>query len=172
MFFRNLTFFRFPASHDFSRLDELLPEAALRPVGPLELSSRGFISPFGRGEEALSHRIGDAVWLAVGGEDKILPAAVVNDLLARKVAEIEEKEGRKLGGRARKRLKDDLLHELLPRAFVKSSRIDAMLDLQHGFLAVDTSSRKTAETVARRSAAPWAASRPSRSTPRSPRAAC
>jgi len=148
MFFRNLTFFRFPASHDFSRLDELLPEAALRPVGPLELSSRGFISPFGRGEEALSHRIGDAVWLAVGGEDKILPAAVVNDLLARKVAEIEEKEGRKLGGRARKRLKDDLLHELLPRAFVKSSRIDAMLDLQHGFLAVDTSSRKTAETVA------------------------
>ncbi|HET6397229.1 MAG TPA: recombination-associated protein RdgC [Pseudoxanthomonas sp.] len=148
MFFRNLTFFRFPASHDFSQLDALLPEAALRPVGPLELSSRGFVSPFGRGEAALSHRVGDAVWLTVGGEDKILPGSVVNDLLAQKVAEIEEKEGRKLGGRARKRLKDDLLHELLPRAFVKGSRTDAMLDLEHGFLAVDTSSRKTGEAVA------------------------
>ncbi|RRN53758.1 recombination-associated protein RdgC [Pseudoxanthomonas sp. SGNA-20] len=148
MFFRNLTFFRFPTSHDFSQLDELLPEAALRPVGPLELNSTGFIPPFGRGEEALSHRVGNAIWLAVGSENKILPGSVVNDLLAQKVAEIEEKEGRKLGGKARKRLKDDLLHELLPRAFVKSSRTDALLDLEHGFLAVDSSSRKTAETVA------------------------
>ncbi len=148
MFFRNLTFFRFPATHDFSQLDALLPEAALKPVGPLELSSRGFISPFGRGEEVLSHRVGDAVWLTVGSEDKILPGSVVNDLLARKVAEIEDKEGRKLGGRARKRLKDDLLHELLPRAFVKSGRTDALLDLEHGFLAVDTSSRKGGEAVA------------------------
>ena len=148
MFFRSLTFFRFPTAHDFSQLDELLPEAALKPVGPLELSSSGFISPFGRGDEALSHRIGNSIWLAVGSENKLLPGSVVNDLLAQKVAEIEEKEGRKLGGKARKRLKDDLLHELLPRAFVKSSRTDALLDLEHGFLAVDTSSRKTAEAVA------------------------
>ncbi|MDQ1090674.1 recombination associated protein RdgC [Xanthomonas sacchari] len=147
-FFRNLTFFRFPTTLDFSELEKLLPEAQLKPVGPLEMNSRGFISPFGRDEqEALSHRIADFLWLTVGGEDKILPGSVVNDLLARKVAEIEEKEGRRPGGRARKRLKDDLIHELLPRAFVKSSRTDAMLDLQHGYVAVDTSSRKTGENV-------------------------
>lgn len=147
MFFRNLTLFRFPTTLDFSQLDELLPEAALKPVGPLELSSRGFISPFGRNEEALSHRIGDAIWLTMGGEDKILPSAVVNDLLAKKLADIEEKEGRKPGGRTRKRLKDDLLHELLPRAFVRPTRTDALLDLEHGFIAVDTSSRKNGEAV-------------------------
>ncbi|KAB7775801.1 recombination-associated protein RdgC [Xanthomonas sacchari] len=148
MFFRNLTLFRFPTTLDFSEVETLLPEAQLKSVGPLEMSSRGFISPFGRDEqEALSHRIADFLWLTVGGEDKILPGSVVNDLLARKVAEIEEKEGRRPGGRARKRLKDDLIHELLPRAFVKSSRTDAMLDLQHGYVAVDTSSRKTGENV-------------------------
>ena len=147
MFFRNLTLFRFPTALDFSQLDELLPEAALKPVGPLELSSRGFISPFGRGEAALSHRINDAIWLSVGGEDKILPGAVVNDLLQKKLLEIEEKEGRKPGGKTRKRLKDDLLHELLPRAFVKPSRTDALIDLEHGFIAVDASSRKTGENV-------------------------
>ncbi|CBA14612.1 recombination-associated protein RdgC [Xanthomonas albilineans] len=148
MFFRNLTLFRFPTTLDLSEIDTRLPEARLKSVGPLEMSSRGFISPFGREEqEALSHRIADFLWLTVGGEDKILPGSVVNDLLARKVAEIEEKEGRRPGGRARKRLKDDLIHELLPRAFVKSSRTDAMLDLQHGYVAVDTSSRKSGETV-------------------------
>ena len=145
MFFRNLTLFRFPTSLDFSQLDELLPEMQLKPVGALELSSRGFVSPFGRNEPELSHRVGEALWLTVGGEDKILPSAVVNDLLGKKLAEIEEKEGRKPGGRTRKRIKEDLVHELLPRAFVKPSRTDALIDLEHGFVAVDSSSRKNSE---------------------------
>ena len=147
MFFRNLTLFRFPTTLDFSQLDSLLPEMILKPVGALDMSSRGFVPPFGRGDDVLAHRSGEALWLTVGGEDKILPGSVVNDLLAKKLAEIEEKEGRKPGGRTRKRLKEDLVHELLPRAFVKSSRTDALLDLEHGFIAVDTSSRKNAETV-------------------------
>ena len=147
MFFRNLTLFRFPTSLDLNDLDSHLGACALKPVGALELSSRGFVSPFGRDGEALSHRIADAVWLSVGSEDKLLPGAVVNDLLQRKLAEIEEKEGRRPGGRARKRLKEDLVHELLPRAFVRPSRTDALLDLQHGLCVVDTSSRKSAENV-------------------------
>jgi recombination associated protein RdgC len=147
MFFRNLTLFRFPTSLDFTALESQLDEARLKPVGVLELSSRGFVSPFGRDGEAMSHRSGDAIWLTVGGEDKLLPSAVVNDLLAKKLAEMEEKEGRKPGGRARKRLKDDLVHELLPRAFVRPTRTDALLDLEHGLCIVDTSSRKSAESV-------------------------
>jgi recombination associated protein RdgC len=72
---------------------------------------------------------------------------VVNDLLAKKLADVEDREGRKPGGRARKRIKEDLVHELLPRAFVRPSRTDAMLDLEHGLCIVDTASRKNAEAV-------------------------
>jgi len=89
----------------------------------------------------------DALWLTVGGEDKLLPGAVVNDLLQKKLAAIEEKEGRKPGGRTRKRIKDELITELLPRAFVRPVRTDALIDRQHGVIAVDTSSRKSAESV-------------------------
>lgn len=39
------------------------------------------------------------------------------------------------------------MHELLARAFVKPSRIDAMLDLQLGLIAVDVQGRKAAEGV-------------------------
>ena len=147
MFFRNLTFFRFPTSLDLAELEPRLDQTRLKPVGPLELSSRGFVSPFGRDGEALSHSMGDAVWLTVGSEDKLLPGAVVNDLLGKRLAELEEKEGRKPGGRARKRLKEDLVHELLPRAFVRPSRTDVLLDLGHGLCIVDTSSRKSAEAA-------------------------
>ncbi len=146
MFFRNLTFFRFPRSLDFSGLDAGIAECMLKPVGGLELQSRGFVSPIGRGED-LSRRIDDAIWIATGSEHKILPGAVVNDLLQKKLAEIEEKEGRKLGGRARKKLKEDMVHELLPRALVKPGRTDALVDCRNGFIAIDTSSRKIAEAV-------------------------
>ena len=147
MFFRNLTLFRFPTSLDLTDLDTQLAECALKPVGPLELSSRGFISPFGQHGDALSHGIHDALWLTVGGEDKLLPGAVVNVLLQKKLAAIEEKEGRKPGGRTRKRLKDELITELLPRAFVRPVRSDALLDTTLGVIAIDTSSRKNAESV-------------------------
>ncbi len=147
MFFRHLTFFRFPTSIDFSQVDALLPEAQLKPVGPMEMTSRGFVSPFGAGDAALSHQVGDFLWLTIGGQDKMLPGSVVNDHVARKIAEISEKEGRRPGGRERKRIKDDVIAELLPRAFVRTSRTDLFLDLAHGYAAVDTSSRKAGENA-------------------------
>ena len=152
MFFRNLTLFRFPTSLDFNNLDARLEPARLKPVGPLALSSRGFVSPLTSSSaesagDALSHRVGDAIWLTLGGEDKLLPSAVVNDLLAKKLAKLEQAEGRKPGGRARKRLKEDLVHELLPRAFVRPVRTDALLDLEHGLCVVDTASRKNAQAM-------------------------
>ena len=147
MFFRNLTMFRFPTSLDLSSLEELLAGHPLKPVGALELSSRGFVPPFGREGEAFSHRVGQSAWITLGGEDRLLPSSVVNDMLAKRIAEVEEKQGRRPGGRMRKQMKDDLVHELLPRAFVRPSRTDALLDLGHGVCVVDTSSRKTGETV-------------------------
>ncbi|HOV95984.1 MAG TPA: recombination-associated protein RdgC [Thermomonas sp.] len=147
MFFRNLTLFRFPSSLDVSDLESQLAECALKPVGPLELSSRGFITPLGQHGDQFCQRQDAALWLAIGGEDKLLPGAVVNDLLQKKLASIEEKEGRKPGGRTRKRLKDELITELLPRAFVRPVRTDALMDTQLGVIAVDTSSRKSGESV-------------------------
>jgi recombination associated protein RdgC len=150
MFFRNLTLFRFsPAvAEDLKRLDEALAEHRLRPCGPLEMSTRGFVPPVGRGEEAaLTHAVNACTLVTVGGEDKLLPAAVVNDELQRKVQKIAEEEGRKVGGRERKRIKEDLLNELLPRAFVRNSRTSAYVDRKHGWLVLDTASRKSAENA-------------------------
>ncbi len=149
MFFRNLTMFRFRPSTDFSGMADLLPHATMKPVGPLEMSSRGFISPFGREEtEQLHNAIGDWLWLAIGGQDKILPASAINEALEAKLAEIEANEGRRPGGRERKRMKEDLLQEMLTKAFITSSRDDVFLNLARGVMVVDTSSRKVAEYVA------------------------
>jgi recombination associated protein RdgC len=147
MFFRNLTLFRFsPAiAESFEEIDSKLVECRLKPVGPLELSSQGFVSPFGRGEESLSHQVGDALLLSLGSETRVLPPQVVNDALAEKLGKIRETEGRNPGGRERKRLKDEVLTDLIPKAFVRTGRAAGYVDLKEGLCVLDTSSRKSAE---------------------------
>ncbi len=150
MFFRNLTLFRFSPSvaQDLLRLEEALGEHRLRPCGPMEMFTKGFLPPVGRGEEAaLVHVVKDCTLVTVGGEDKLLPSAVVNDELYRRTQKIADEEGRKVGGRERKRIKEDVLNDLLPRAFVRSSRMAAYVDRKHGWLVLDTSSRKSAENA-------------------------
>lgn len=151
MFFRNCTILMYPQHKLFGlaqSLADALPHAALKPVGPLEMASRGFIPPMGRTTEELAVEHDGAFWLAVGTNERLLPPSVVNDAVAAKLESIEQAEGRRPGGRERKRIKDDLLHEMMPRAFVKSARTDMFLDDWHGFLLVDTATRKTADSIA------------------------
>ncbi|HET9049778.1 MAG TPA: recombination-associated protein RdgC [Chiayiivirga sp.] len=149
MLFRNLTLFRFPCSLQdaWNDLNDKLASHPLKPVGALELSSQGFVSPFGRGHDALCHHVGDCVLLHLGTDAKILPAAVVNEALSAKLDRIREEEGRNPGSRERKRIKDEVLTDLLPRAFSRPGRVPAYLDLSAHWLVVDSSSRKNAEAV-------------------------
>ena len=147
MFFRNLTLFRFPEGIDsrFKKLDEQLAEHELRPCGPLELQTRGWVSPYGRGETMFSVEHGGCALMALGGEDKLLPTAVINQHIAEKVEELEKQRGRPVGARERRKLKDDALTELLPRALARPSRLAGYVDIANGWVVVDTSSRKAAE---------------------------
>lgn len=149
MNFRNLTLFRFSAAvaTDLSRLDEVLPKHRLRAVGPMEMSTSGFVSPLGRGEESLTHTVGSHTLVVGASENRMLPSAVVNDELAKRTQKIAEQEGRKVSGRERKRIKDDVLNDLLPRAFVRQTLTAAYVDSRNGWLVVNTASRKTAENL-------------------------
>jgi len=147
MYFRNLTLFRFPAGIEkrFKKLDGVLAEHELRPCGPLELQTRGWVSPYGRNEAMFALEQGGYTLMALGGEDKLLPTSVINQHIAEKVEELEGQRGRPVGARERRKLKDDALTELLPRALARPSRLGGYLDVANGWLVVDSSSRKAAE---------------------------
>lgn len=158
MFFRNLTLFRFPGEAELggvvrtliesaATLEAHLAQHALRECGPLELSTRGFVSPMGRDGTALTHAIGQYVLIAVGQNERLLPAVVIAEEVAHRVGQIFEREGRRPGGKERRRIKEEVISELLPRAFVRPRRTLAYLDLQNGWLVVDTASRGVAEDV-------------------------
>ncbi len=149
MFFRNLTLFRFsPAVAGMLKdFDAALAEHALRPCGPLETVTRGFVSPFGPDSEALAHTVGKATLFTLGAEEKLLPAAVVNAELAKRLRKEAGRRGRPVGGRQRRALRAEVLDSLLPQAFIRPSRLNAYLDTKNGWLVLDTASRKAAEAV-------------------------
>ncbi len=147
--FRNLTLFQLPdtAIPTHQQLTESLDGARLRPPGPLELSTQGFVSPYGRNSDVLTHGIGAHTLLTLGSESRLLPSQVVNDALAEKLDTLEAERGRRPGGKERARLKDEVLTDLMPRAFIKAGRTDAWLDHTTGWLTIDTASKKSAEAV-------------------------
>lgn len=148
MFFRNLFFYTLPESHALNPkdLEAALQAHALQPVGALAMQSRGFLPPLGeqgRYLEQLEH----SYWLCLGGQDRLLPATVVHREWQEKIAKLEQAKGHPIGKRVRSQLKQETVDELMPRAFVNYSRLNAVINLAHGFIAIDTSSAKAAEAL-------------------------
>lgn len=149
MFFRNLTLFRFSPSAALS-LNRDYAELAhhqLRSPGPLEVATVGFVSPYGPDSKVLLRTDDAFQWFALGREEKVLPSAVVNAELDKRLHAEAERRGRPVGGRRRRAIRDEVLDVLLPQAFVRPSRVNAYLDTEHGWLVIDTPSLKIAEMV-------------------------
>jgi recombination associated protein RdgC len=149
MLFRNLTLFRFSAAAapKADALEAALAQRTLRALGALELSTQGWVSPFGPDSEVLVLRQGHQLLLQMGSEDKLLPGSVVMAELAARLRSYEAEHGRRPGGKLRRQMREDLVSELLPRAFARPSRLWLYLDLKHGWLGVDSASRKAAEAA-------------------------
>lgn len=148
MYFRNLTMMRFPRSVELGELDQLLPICRLRPVGPHNVLARGFVSPLGRAQtEPMFRQLGSWHWLCVGIETRVLPSSAVDDEVDRQIQRVKDTAGRLPGARERKRLREDVVHAMLPDAPVKSSRVDLFLDASRGVVFVDTASPKAAEAT-------------------------
>lgn len=146
MFFRNLFFYTLPEISALSTetLEAALEANALQPVGALAMQSRGFLPPMGE-QGAYLQKLDNSLWLCLGGEDRILPSVVVHKEWQVKIAKLEEAKGHPLGKRARSQLKQETMDELMPRAFVKTSRLNAVINRQQGFIVIDATSAKAAE---------------------------
>ncbi len=149
MWFKNLTLFRFsePFTLSAAQIEEKLAASRFRPCGSHDESSFGWCSPLGRGHESLLHTANGFMLLCAKKEEKVLPASVVTELLQEKILDIETEQARKLSKKERNTLKDELIFELLPRAFSFSRLMYAYIDAQGGWLVVDSSSSKKAEEL-------------------------
>lgn len=149
MWFKNLAIYRFtePFTSTPEELEQKLLQHPFRSCGSHDEFSFGWTSPLGRASDALVHANNGFAMICAKKEEKVIPASVINEMLQEKVSEIEEREARKLPGKERTRIKDELIFELLPRAFSFSRKTFAYIDSQGGWLVVDAASPKKAEDL-------------------------
>ncbi|UTW45889.1 recombination-associated protein RdgC [bacterium SCSIO 12696] len=147
MWFKNIQVFRFtkPFDVDEKTLHDQLAEQAFTPCGSQDVSRTGWVRPLGGEEGLFLHNSNGFQMLAAKRQDKVLPAAVVNEQVQEKVEDIEAEQGRKVGRKERQEIKDEMIFSLLPRAFVRSRIQHGYLDSKHQLLVVNSASAKGGE---------------------------
>jgi recombination associated protein RdgC len=149
MWFKNLSIFRL--TEDFTltpaELEQKLEQVPFRSCGAHEESTVGWTSPLGKTSAQLVHSATGFMMICAKTEEKVLPAAVLNELAQEKIIESEEQQGRKLSKKERTAIKDELIFELLPKAFTFSRKTYAYIDAKDGWLVVDAASAKKAEDL-------------------------
>jgi recombination associated protein RdgC len=147
MWFKNLQLYRLPADWNIAlpRLEETLRRFAFRPAGKTEFLTRGWIPPRGEGEMVCSL---ERHWLvALGVEEKILPASVINLAAKERMAKLEQQLGYRPGRKQAKEIKENVTQDLLPRAFSRYRSTRAWIDPQHRWFVVDAANAKKADEM-------------------------
>jgi recombination associated protein RdgC len=149
MWFKNLSIFRLTEHFTLSPtdLEQKLEALRFRHCGHHEEFTFGWTSPLGKTSAQLVHSANGFMMICGKKEEKVLPAAVINELVQEKILETEDQQGRKLSKKERTAIKDELIFELLPKAFTFSRKVYAYIDPKGDWLIVDAASAKSAEDL-------------------------
>lgn len=128
-------------------LEQKLAEHAFQPCTSHDKFRYGWVSPLGKDGEMLTHVVADYVMICAQKQERLLPASVVNEATEEKVAEIEQRQGRKIYRKERRQIKDDVYATLLPKAFTRNQQTFAYISAKDNLLVVNTASAPKAEDL-------------------------
>lgn len=146
MWIKNLI--TFVGDNDFAisaaSLDEALRDNQCQPCGSQSLRTEGFVPPV-KGREEMVYQVDGFILFAYQETTRLLPGPVVKEMLDEKVEQLQEEEGRKVGRKEKADLKEQIIFELMPRAFTRSRRTSVVIDTERNRIMVDSASAARAE---------------------------
>lgn len=145
MWFKNLRFFRLHADWSVDNIDEAIAAQAFTPGSSQDPIRLGWTNA--HDESDLVHRVNGQILLCAKAEKKLLPATVINQIARTRAKDKEEEQGYKVGRKQMKELKEDLITELLAKAFSIERRTLVWIDPENRWLAVDAAAAATADEV-------------------------
>ena len=148
LWFKNLIVYRLPGDWSLSaaQLEEHLSRRRLRECGALEMFNRGFVAP-GGDESRLVVTVNQQHLIALGTNQKLLPASIIRQVAQERARELEQEQGHPVGRRQLREIKDRVTTELRARALTRRKVLRAWIDTVNGWLIVDSSSLPRAEEL-------------------------
>ncbi|MDB5753562.1 MAG: recombination-associated protein RdgC [Ramlibacter sp.] len=149
--FKSACFFRI--SDDFELpplqlLEEGLQKTAFVPCGATDPESSGWVPPRGNKGVALAEIVGSHLMLKLCTERRAVPASAVKSAVDEKIEKWKTETGNeRVPAKLKKEFKEDVLQELLPRAFSKRGTVLLWLDPVNRLLVVDAGSLAGADRV-------------------------
>ena len=147
MFFKNITVFKLNQEIDCQTLQQQLSDFAFAPCKSFDASSTGWIHPFCTEHSDLSYRVNNFHLLCLKTEDKILPAQVINEHTAQKIADIERLQNTTIGKHEKASIKEEVAQNLLTKAFSKSRLTFGYFDIANQYLVIDSTSDKVIDEM-------------------------
>jgi len=149
MWFRNLHLYRLTNTFELSpeELAEKLVEKRFVPCGRQAEESVGWVSPIHRSKDYLVHAASGCILFCMRREQKVIPSSAVKEALEERVFAIQEEMGRKVYSKEKQSLKEDILSQMLPNAFARSTHVFAYIDTKRGYLVLNAGSDSVADVI-------------------------
>lgn len=147
MWFKNLIVFRLASDWVLSpgELEEQLSYRPLQACAGYDLQTLGWVYP--GPEERLVHTLDRHMLIALGKDQKLLPASVINQVTQERAAAQAAEQGYPVGRRQMRELKDKVADELRVRAFSRRTMTRAWIDRDNGLVIVDAAAPAKAEEL-------------------------
>ena len=145
MWLKNLIVYRLPAKWSVTAdaLEKALALKPLQPCGSFEMESRGWLPP--QAEGGYLYTQGKQWLLALGVEQKLLPATVIRQRTQDKAAEVARQQAHPVGRKQMLEIRDQVTNELMPRALSRRRITWCWIDAANGWLVVDAAADTKAE---------------------------
>lgn len=149
--FKTASFFRI--GPDFvlpplEALEEALQAQRFVPCGATQPASHGWVPPRGKKSTLLAESVGGQVILNLCSEKRALPASAVKAGVEEKIERYKKETGNeRVGAKIKKEFKEEVVLDLLPRAFTKKSNTMVWIDAGNKLLVVGTGSLGGADKV-------------------------
>ncbi len=149
IWFKNILTYRFSRPIDINPelIEKQLSEVPYTPCNSQDKQKFGWSSALGKHSDMMSHVVDGNILICAHKEEKMLPASVIKQNVATKIEQAEKEQGKPLKKKEKETIKEDVIMELLPRAFSRHNHTFALIMPKLELIIVDAGSAKKAEDL-------------------------
>lgn len=126
-------------------LNQRMKKFILQQCSGFDTITKGWVPPNDKANDCLSYQDNGYILFCIGVQKKLLPSQVIKQELKKRADKYYQEEGRKLGRKQTKELKELITEELLPRAFTIQRNNYGWISLKNNLVVVEASSQTVAD---------------------------